>query len=47
LNDVTKCNTNIGMNKMVKVNLPGKLMKIITFSEKYLVELFVTLRISI
>ena len=33
---------SIGMNSMVKVNLPGKLMKIITLSEKDLVELFVT-----
>ena len=33
MNGDTKCSKNIGMKSMVKVNLPGKLMKIITLSE--------------
>jgi hypothetical protein len=33
MNGDTKCNKNMGMNNMVKVNLPGKLMKILSLSE--------------
>ena len=43
MNGNTRCNKNIGINNMVKVNLPGKLMKIISLSQN-LVVLYVTLR---
>ena len=33
MNGDTKCNNNIGMKSMVKVKLPGKLMKIISLSK--------------
>ena len=33
MNGDTKCNKNMGMNNIVKVNFPGKLMKIIMLSE--------------